>query len=203
MSGKESHEQMAELETRKRTGGRSARVIAAVHAAALQILEERGYEQLEIPEVAERAKVYKTTIYRRWPNKLELVLDVALTHLGTNVPMQDMGSLQGDLIALLSRIQVMLETPFAKGLLRVLMTVQDLNGDFQKAQITFWNTRFEYAKIIVERAIQRKELPTDTNPNHLIEFAAAPLFYRMLITAEKSSNHDIQRIARQTIQAFS
>jgi AcrR family transcriptional regulator len=46
-------------------GGGTARVTAAVHAATVELLEERGYDQMEIPEIAELALVDKTAIYRR------------------------------------------------------------------------------------------------------------------------------------------
>ncbi len=202
MSGQKSHDELTEREVRRRTGGRTARVVAAVHAATLELLDERGYEQMEIPEIAERAQVYKTSIYRRWPSKMELVLDVALARLGTEVPMLDTGTLVGDLIALLSKINAMLATPFARGLLRALMALNESNEDVQKAQTIFWDTRFASSKVIVERAIGRGELPADTCARHLVECAAAPLFYRTLVTGEAISNEDIQRIARQTCRAF-
>lgn len=205
MSGgniKETIEEPVEREVSRRTGGRTARVVAAVHAATLELLEEKGYDQMEIPEIAERAQVYKTSIYRRWPNKMELVLDVALARLGVAVPVLDTGSLEGDLISLLSRISAMLATPFARGLLRALMVSSELSEDFQKARATFWNTRFEGSAVIVARAIQRGELPAQTNPRHLMECAAAPLFYRTLVTGEIILDEDIQRVARQTCRAF-
>ncbi|MBH2030118.1 MAG: TetR/AcrR family transcriptional regulator [Moraxellaceae bacterium] len=201
MSGNQI-EELTEREVSRRTGGRTARVVAAVHAATLELLEERGYDQMEIPEIAERAQVYKTSIYRRWPSKIELVLDVALVRLGTVVPMPDTGSLEGDLISLLSRIAATLATPFARGLLRALMASNELSEDFQNARAKLWNTRFEASRVIVERAIQRGELPTNTSPRNLIEFAVSPLFYRTLVTGEGISDEDLQRVVHQTCRAF-
>jgi AcrR family transcriptional regulator len=201
MSGNQI-EELTEREVSRRTGGRTARVVAAVHAATLELIEERGYDQMEIPEIAERAQVYKTSIYRRWPSKIELVLDVALVRLGTVVPMPDTGSLEGDLISLLSRIAATLATPFARGLLRALMASNELSADFQNARAKLWNTRFEASRVIVERAIQRGELPTNTSPRNLIEFAVSPLFYRTLVTGEGISDEDLQRVVHQTCRAF-
>ncbi len=56
-----------------RTGGRSARVVAAVFDATLRELARGGYARLSVESVAERAGVHKTTIYRRWPTVKELV----------------------------------------------------------------------------------------------------------------------------------
>jgi AcrR family transcriptional regulator len=183
-------------------GGRAERVIAAVHAATLQLMDERGYDGMEIPEIAERAQVNKTSIYRRWPSKLELVLDVALSRIGLAVPIADTGSLQGDLIALLSSIRTILSTTFAKGLLRALITHDEQEDSLRKARAQFWNTRFEAAGKMVERAIERGELPKNTTARHLLELAAAPLFYRTLVTGEAITGADIKRYADQACRAY-
>ncbi|HVM67477.1 MAG TPA: helix-turn-helix domain-containing protein, partial [Acidimicrobiales bacterium] len=51
---------------------RGAAVRDGVLDACLAILSERGYD-FAVEEVAERAGVHKTTIYRRWPSKAQLV----------------------------------------------------------------------------------------------------------------------------------
>jgi AcrR family transcriptional regulator len=183
-------------------GGRAARVVAAVHAATLELLEERGYDRMEIPEIAERAQVNKTSIYRRWASKMELVLDVALTRIGVEVPIRDTGNLQGDLSALLGNVAATLGTPFARGLLRALVNHDEHGDDLKVARTAFWNARFESAGTIVERAIRRGELPKGTNSRHVLEFAAAPLFYRTLVTGEPIGDADIKRVARQACRAF-
>src|SRR3954465_14571895 len=82
---------------RARPGGRAARVVEAVHSAALALLDEVGYEQLQLPDVAERAGVNKTTVYRRWPTKVALVADLLSVLMQTNVATPDTGSIQSDL----------------------------------------------------------------------------------------------------------
>jgi len=192
-------DELVVVEKARKKGGRTERVVAAVHTATLELVEERGYDRMEIPEIAERAQVNKTSIYRRWPSKMDLLLDVALTRIGAVVPIPDMGSLEGDLTALITNIAITLSTPFAKGLIQALVTHDE---HLKKARATFWDARFGAAGEIVERAIQRREVPKDTNIRDLLECAAAPVFYRILITAEPMTADDIQRIVRQTCRAF-
>ena len=201
MSGHES-DKLQSPKKGQPPGGRAERVIAAVHAATLELLEERGYDGVEIPEIAERAQVNKTSIYRRWPGKLELVLDVTLSRIGVTVPIANTGALQGDLTALLGNIAATLATPFARGLLRALFTHDEQDDRLKEARTAFWDARFEAAGRVVERAIERGELPQNTIPKHLLEFAAAPLFYRTLVTGEAITAADIERFAKQTCQAF-
>ena len=56
-----------------RSRGRSARVVQEVLTATAEELGRSGYAALRIEDVAERAGVNKTTIYRRWPTKAALV----------------------------------------------------------------------------------------------------------------------------------
>src|ERR1700679_672658 len=69
---------------------------AALRDAALELLAEIGYDRLTIDSVAARAHASKTTIYRRWSGKAELVVD-ALNCLKDSRPVPDTGSLSGDL----------------------------------------------------------------------------------------------------------
>lgn len=57
----------------KRPGGRAARVLERVLAAACSELSSHGYVGFTYPRVAKLAGVNKTTLYRRWPEKIDLV----------------------------------------------------------------------------------------------------------------------------------
>ena len=76
----------------RRPGGRSARVRADVIAATLAELGERGYAALSLDSVARRAGVHKTTLYRRWGTREELVLEAMLERAGEHISVPDTGS---------------------------------------------------------------------------------------------------------------
>lgn len=79
-------------------------LVEAIYAAVLDELAESGYPALSIERVAERARTGKASIYRRWPNRLDLVLD-ALDHSMPAFPdPPDTGSVRGDLLFILRRI---------------------------------------------------------------------------------------------------
>src|SRR5690242_10569479 len=88
-----------ERQAARRPGGRSARVRAAVHQAVTDLIAERGYGNFTVGEVAARAGVADTSVYRRWGNLEALLMDVAITWLTTQSPIPDTGSLAGDLRA--------------------------------------------------------------------------------------------------------
>ena len=85
----------------RRTGGRSARVHTAVLAATIDVLLDRGIDGLTIAEIAERAGVHETTVYRRWGTKANLALEAVLSTSILEIPAPNTNSLRGDLLALL------------------------------------------------------------------------------------------------------
>ena len=67
-------------EPRRRTGGRSARVLEAVAHAALEELSESGIENFSIQSVAARAGVSSSSLYRRWSNRAALIAFACSRH---------------------------------------------------------------------------------------------------------------------------
>ena len=86
----------ASTSPQRRTGGRSARIRTAIHAAVDELLAASG--PLTIGTVADRAGVSPTSIYRRWGTLEALILDVEAERVRSNSPIPDSGSLRGDLL---------------------------------------------------------------------------------------------------------
>lgn len=85
---------------------RGAARSAAILDAALQVLIRDGYDRFSMDSVAAQAHASKTTIYRRWGNKAELVkatLDAHDASFNDDIP--DTGTLRTDLIATLSTLR--------------------------------------------------------------------------------------------------
>src|SRR3954447_6644599 len=71
---------------------------AVILAATLEVLADVGYDRLTMDAVAARAKASKATLYRRWTNKVTLVIE-ALQHAKSPTDVPDTGSLREDLLA--------------------------------------------------------------------------------------------------------
>lgn len=83
---------------------RGEALVSAIHAAVMDELAEVGYGGLSIERVAERARTGKASIYRRWPNRLELVLE-AIDHVMPRLDKApDTGSVREDLLVVLRLI---------------------------------------------------------------------------------------------------
>src|SRR5438128_36256 len=92
----------------KRGRGRPRRAGAdeEILTVALAMLREKGYRDLTVDAVAERARVAKTTVYRRWPSKGALIA-AALSPTGRD-PSPNSGSLDRDLTHILNDILALL-----------------------------------------------------------------------------------------------
>jgi Bacterial regulatory proteins, tetR family len=84
---------MADHRSRPRRRGRA--LDEAIYRATLDELAEHGYAKLTMEGVADRARAGKASLYRRWPTRVELVLDAVAHTLPDPLTVPDTGSLRG------------------------------------------------------------------------------------------------------------
>src|SRR5688572_28095634 len=94
----------AETMSRRSIGAaRNPQSEEAILDAAAAILAEAGYARFSIEAVARRAKAGKPTIYRWWPSKAHLLIDV-YKRLKNVLPDPDTGSVHGDIVMFLDNL---------------------------------------------------------------------------------------------------
>ncbi|RKT15855.1 TetR family transcriptional regulator [Streptomyces sp. 1114.5] len=98
---------------------RSAAADRAILDATREALAEHGWGGLTMGHVASRAGVAKTTLYRRWPSKNELVVDAVAT-LFDELVMPDLGSLRADIEAVVAQFADLLARPETQAALLAL-----------------------------------------------------------------------------------
>jgi AcrR family transcriptional regulator len=157
-------------------------VRADVLAATTELLGESGYEDLSIEAVATRAGVHKTTVYRRWPTKAELIADALSARSEDRVPVPDTGTLAGDLAALAHAIVANIGSDVGGAMARTLVAASITSTEVAATGAGFWAGRLARTGVIVERAVARGELPAGTDPRLVIETLIGPLYVRLLLT---------------------
>lgn len=165
---------------RRRPGGRAARVRQAVLAAAMEVLAEHGLARLTIAEVAARAGVNETTVYRRWGSREKLALDAMLTASDEGIPVPDTGAVRTDLAAFARALADYLATPLGRAVVRGAVLGAD-DPALAESWQTFWQSRLDQAGVIVRRAVERGELPADTDTALALELLCAPLQARAVL----------------------
>jgi len=150
--------------------------------AAFRLLVKKGIDALTIGEVAARAGVHETSIYRRWGTKYALARDACLHEAEeAAAPIPDTGSLRSDLIALLEGLVGILDSP--RG--RVLLTLSlSQHPHDVAARHAYWRRRFGLLRTVFDKAVSRGEFPRRADPIQCLETLIAPLYLRVLITGE-------------------
>ena len=184
---------------RRRTGGRSAVVREQVLRATLDAIAEHGVDGVAIGKIARAAGVHDTTIYRRWATREHLVVDALLAYSEQQIPVPDTGSLRGDLQEFASSFAAHLSTPFGVALVRSLIMVDDPGFGDQRA--AFWQSRFDLARAMLDRASARGELARDMLPDLLLEMLVAPLYYRALLTRKQADEQFIVTLVEALVRA--
>jgi AcrR family transcriptional regulator len=193
--------ELDETVTRRRPGGRAARVREAVHRAVLDIVAEQGVDKVGIPEVSRRAGVRDSSIYRRWGTRENLILDVLLAASERTLPVPDTGTLHGDLTTFATALIGYLDAPLGHGLARALAFVTDTE-EIGEARKLFWDSRRRAAEVMITRAVTRGELPPGTDARIAIELLIAPIHFRNLLTREGSDAELADRLATYVIRAL-
>ncbi|WFR73078.1 TetR/AcrR family transcriptional regulator [Prescottella defluvii] len=165
----------------QRPGGRSARVRDAVFEAVLSELAERGFAATTIEDVATRSGVHKTTIYRRWGTLTQLVTEAVVDLSEITVPIPDTGSLESDLRAMARSIVDLVTNNPGRTLVRTLFSDAVRTPEIAEFKRTFYAKRYALADVIVQRGVQRGEIPADVSPADLLAAVAAPIYYRLLV----------------------
>ncbi|MBW5485753.1 TetR family transcriptional regulator [Streptomyces bambusae] len=185
----------------QRPGGRTARVRAAVLRAAGDMLAELGFDQLDLAEVARRADVGKTTVYRRWGTPAGLVADLLSDMAEQSVPRTETGTLDGDLLANADLVRRTLSDPRQGPLFRAVIAAAGTDDRAAEALHHFYAVRVAEWAPCVRQAVGRGELPEGTDAEEVVRQVSAPLYYRLLTTGAPLDEASAVRAARAAAAA--
>jgi AcrR family transcriptional regulator len=161
---------------------RSQEADRAILAATVELLAERGLAAMSIEEVAARAGVGKTTIYRRWPSKGLLALDAFVTSFRAEQPLPDTGTLRGDLLdALRAWVRAVTLTPMGR-LLADLIAEAQHDPELRAA----WRDRVleplrSQHRVMLDRAIARGEIPATVDREVVLDLFFGSAQHRLLL----------------------
>lgn len=184
-----------------RPGGRTARVRAAVLRAAGDSLAERGFAHLDLADVARRAEVGKTTVYRRWGTVTSLVADLLVDMAEQSLPRTETGALLGDLKANARLVQRTLADPRQGALFKAVIAAATCEPKTAVALHHFYEVRVEEWAPCVQQAVDRGEVPGDTDSREVIRAVSAPLYHRLLTSGDCLDERAADRAAEAAAAA--
>ncbi|WMT89257.1 TetR/AcrR family transcriptional regulator [Pelagibacterium sp. H642] len=173
----------------------------AILDAAEAILNEEGLAGFSIEAVARRARAGKPTIYRWWPTKTALLLDVYQRFKNTR-PFPDTGSLEGDLKAFLNNQLIgFWQDRLCGTVFRSIIAEAQGDDDAAQALFAYERGRRKFAEQIIERAKARGEVSAEFNGAVVIELLAGFAWHRLLTGRLNNSDEDIDAVVAMIMAA--
>jgi len=166
-----------------RTPGRprSERANQAILTAARELLVEEGFTRLRLEHVAARAGVGKGTIYRRWPSKEALTLDLVLGLAAPHLDIADVGDTRAELrAAVANTLEAVVATswgPVIRAMLSQIAGNPAIGEPFRAAVVA--RRRSEVAAVI-ERGVARGDLGPDADASIATELLVGPVYFRLV-----------------------
>ena len=180
---------------------RVSRSKAAVVEATIELLGERGVADTTIEAIAERSGVAKTTIYRHWDGKPEVVI-AALQTMRPAPTVPDTGDLRHDLEQLLAQFaKAVSDSPLAR-LLPSLIDAAERDPEFAAVHERLMVERLRTVRGILQRGVERGELGADVDLDEVMEHLAGPLFFRRLVRREPLTRAHTNRIVHVVLRAY-
>jgi AcrR family transcriptional regulator len=189
---------------------RSAAADAAILAATRAALVELGWSKLTLGDVATRAGVAKTTLYRRWAGKNELVVD-AVAELFDELRLPDRGTLAADIEGVILQFAAILARPEAKSGLMAVLAESTRDAALRERIRTSIVDRQK--RLVLEgraRAQRRGELPPETDPEDaartadlIFDVVAGAVVHRELVSAEPVDEDWVRSFTRLLLQGLS
>lgn len=178
-------------------------VTLAIQAAVFTELAKHGYGRLSIEAVARRAGVGKTAIYRRWTSKLQMVVEVVSAAAVKVMPVPDTGTLSGDIRELLDAGAQAMRHPLASQIVPDLLAEAARNpGIAETLENALRDTQQGLSAVMIKNAVERGDLPPDTDVELALDMVFGPLYWRVAVTRSPVSDDYLDHLAEGATSAL-
>ena len=172
---------------------------ATVLQATTELLFERGLSGTSVDEISRRSGVAKTTIYRHWSTRTDLLREACST-IGTPLETPDTGSFETDVTALLTDLTHLLRSARWTSVLPSVIDAAERDPDIAKMYSRLQEGYSTPLRTVIERAINQGEIPKTTDPALWIAALTGPLFYRRWFSREPLTETFAKQVIQQVIR---
>ncbi|MEV6652579.1 TetR/AcrR family transcriptional regulator [Streptomyces sp. NPDC051219] len=179
-------------------------VTETIRQAMFEELAEAGYARMSMEAVTRRAGVGKAALYRRWPSKEAMVVELISEAAGEHIPTTtDSGSLPGDVERFIRETLGALRHPLVGRIIPDLLAESARSGTLREAlHDAVLAPRRAAVATVLRRAADRGELPPDIDTSLAIDLFGAPLYFRMLAAGGPTDDAYIARLTRAVVAAI-
>lgn len=182
---------------------RSQALDEAIVEAATQLIECMPYGEVTIESIALKAGVSKATIYRRWPNKSAITVEVLLRQsLQMQVPFEAV-SYREHLVTGMQGLREILSGVFAEAIVAVIAETQN-NEVLRKIFYQAFISRMQaIGEADLEKAIQLGEARGDITKGMIFDQLFGTFYYRLLVVHKSIDDDYIERMVDSVIRQIS
>jgi AcrR family transcriptional regulator len=172
---------------------------AKVLGVTAELLFERGFGGASVDEISRRSGVAKTTIYRHWPTRADLLRDACST-ISTPQEVPETGSFETDITALMTDLAHLLRSAKWTSVLPSVIDAAERSPDIAAMYSTLQRSYSAPFETVIRRAMQKGELPKGTDIATLVAALTGPLFYRRWFSREPLTDAFAKQIVRGAIR---
>ena len=162
---------------------RIERTRKVVLEAAIQVLGERGFAGASIDAIAQRCGVARSTIYRHWPQRMDLLLEAVTAHVGP-IETLAVGDLREDLVAIGTHLAELLTSEPIGSVVASMVLESRRDPGLDELRQRFVGQRHQSVTQVVSEAIARGELPPGIEPSGMGNDLAAQIFFKAIVLLE-------------------
>lgn len=181
---------------------RKVRSRETVLEAGIAVLAEGGIRAFTVDAVAHRSGVAKTTIYRQWPTRGDLLGDV-YGSLESHTATPDTGTLRGDLHHLLHDLAHDLATADWARNLTAVVAEGEHDPDLAAGHRAHSHVESAPLREVLQRGKDRGEVPDDVDVQLATELVAGALFYRRLVLHSMTSRREVDHLVDLALAGLS
>lgn len=175
---------------------RVVRSKAAVLNSTVELLLERGYGGTSVDEISRRSGVAKTTLYRHWPSRTDLLRDACST-IGTPLDRPDAADLKDALTVVMKNLASLLRSAKWTSVLPSIIDAAERDPNIASM---YSELQEEYSSVfrdLLSEAVDNGRLPKNTDVSVLIALLVGPLFYRRWFSREVVSDAFAEQVVAQ------
>jgi AcrR family transcriptional regulator len=175
-----------------------------VLAAAVDLLREVGYGSLTIEAVAARSGVAKSTIYRQWSGKAQMVADAFVRAHGYDSPLlPPPGPVRDRVVAVLrAMIADMGSTDRLACLMPALIDAAERSDEIAEMTRRIAEEKNARLRMVLDEGVERGELPPGLDTTALADALVGPILVRRLFHRPALSVGDVPALVDQILPAL-
>ncbi|MBB6350182.1 TetR/AcrR family transcriptional regulator [Nonomuraea muscovyensis] len=183
-----------------RTRRRGEELIKAIHDAALEEVVEVGAGRLTMDAIARRAATPRTTLYRRWSDPIEVLLDALYHQHPVEEPTPGADDLRGDLIRALRLMAEWALSPAGRAVAAILTDPKSAalmsEALFERV---FANRGGTFTRTVLQHYADRGRFPVELLTPVVADIGEALVTKRLIDTGTAPSDEDLSAIVDQAI----